>query len=54
MIQIRSPKECCGCTACAEICRHGAISMIPDTYGFPYPILDQSKCVDCGMCDKVS
>ena len=27
--------------------------MIPDTYGFPYPILDQSKCVDCGMCDKV-
>lgn len=27
--------------------------MIPDAYGFPYPILDQSKCVDCGMCDKV-
>lgn len=53
MIQIRSPKDCCGCTACAEICGHGAISMIPDAYGFPYPILDQSKCVDCGMCDKV-
>lgn len=53
MIQIRSQKDCCGCTACAEICGHGAISMIPDAYGFPYPILDQSKCVDCGLCDKV-
>lgn len=53
MIQIRSSKDCCGCTACAEICAHGAISMVPDMYDFPYPMLDQSLCVNCGMCDKV-
>lgn len=53
MINITDPKDCCGCTACASICAHDAISMKPDAMGFLYPEVDKSKCVDCGLCDKV-
>lgn len=53
MIQIKDPKDCCGCTACASICTHDAITMEPDTLGFLYPKVDASKCVDCGLCEKV-
>lgn len=53
MIKITDPKDCCGCTACASICAHDAITMEPDTLGFLYPKVDESKCVDCGLCDKV-
>lgn len=53
MINITNPKDCCGCTACASICAHDAISMKPDAMGFLYPEVDKSKCVDCGLCDKV-
>jgi coenzyme F420-reducing hydrogenase beta subunit len=53
MIKIKDPKECCGCTACASICAHDAITMEPDALGFLYPKVDESKCVDCGLCDKV-
>lgn len=53
MIKILDPKECSGCTACASICAHNAITMEPDTLGFLYPKIDKSKCVDCGLCEKV-
>lgn len=44
---------CCGCTACESICPHGAITMKPDGMGFLYPSVDSSRCVDCGLCEKV-
>ena len=53
MIEINRSEDCCGCTACASICKHNAIKMEPDTLGFLYPKVDNSKCVDCGLCDKV-
>ena len=53
MIKISDKKDCCGCTACASICAHDAITMQPDTLGFLYPKIDQSKCVECGQCEKV-
>ena len=53
MIIVNDPKDCCGCTACASICAHDAITMEPDALGFLYPKVDESKCVDCGLCDKV-
>lgn len=53
MINIKVPKDCCGCTACYSICKHGAISMKPDALGFSYPVVDESKCIDCGLCEKV-
>ena len=53
MIRITDKKDCCGCTACANICTHGAITMQPDALGFVYPKVDEAKCIDCGLCDKV-
>lgn len=53
MINISSPEECCGCTACASICPHDAISMQPDALGFLYPTVNLSKCTDCHLCEKV-
>lgn len=53
MIRIADKSQCCGCTACYAVCPHGAISMIPDDLGFMYPQVDSSRCVDCGLCDKV-
>lgn len=45
--------DCCGCTACASICNHDAISMESDALGFLYPKVDESKCTNCGLCEKV-
>lgn len=53
MIQITDKSRCCGCTACASICAHDAITMQPDALGFLYPVVDKDKCVDCGLCEKV-
>ena len=53
MIRINNPADCCGCTACASICNHDAITMEPDALGFLYPKVDESKCTNCGLCEKV-
>lgn len=53
MIRIVDKKDCCGCTACASICPHDAILMQPDGMGFLYPVVDETKCVDCHLCEKV-
>ena len=46
-------KNCCGCSACDHICGRKAIQMQQDDEGYKYPVVDKSKCVDCGMCEKV-
>ncbi len=53
MIQIESPLECCGCTACESVCAQHAITMSPDREGFMYPHADAEKCVGCGLCETV-
>lgn len=53
MIKIEDNKDCCGCTACASICPHNAISMLPDIMGFLYPVVDKASCVECGLCEKI-
>lgn len=53
MINIEKKEDCCGCSACAMICRHKAITMIEDELGFKYPKLNASLCIDCGLCEKV-
>lgn len=45
--------ECCGCTACQQICEHKAIKMQTDKDGFIYPVKDMSLCIQCGLCEKV-
>lgn len=45
--------DCCGCTACYAICSQKAIIMKEDEEGFEYPVLNDEKCLECGMCIKV-
>ena len=52
-VDSKAPDECCGCTACENICPKGAITMLPDALGFLYPHIDEEKCIDCGLCMKI-
>lgn len=45
-------KECCGCTACSNICPQKCIEMKPNEEGFIYPVCDALKCMGCGLCEK--
>jgi len=53
MIRIVDKISCCGCNACGDICAHNAIDFKIDKEGFWYPEVDTTKCVDCGLCEKV-
>lgn len=48
-----SKNNCCGCSACEQICPKNAIKMTPDNEGFLYPEIDGSLCVECGACKNV-
>lgn len=45
-------ENCCGCTACYNICPQNAISMISDEEGFLYPEINETSCISCGLCEK--
>lgn len=45
-------RDCCGCSACANICPKQCIKMIPDNEGFLYPEIDKEICVHCNLCVK--
>lgn len=53
MISIASKEMCCGCAACEQRCPTSCIVMREDEEGFLYPQTDTSKCIDCGLCEKV-
>ena len=46
-------ERCCGCSACEQKCPKRAISMKSSSEGFLYPALDESICINCGLCLKV-
>lgn len=52
---VLSPAErsCTGCGACSATCPHGAIHMKLSSEGFYVPEIDETACVDCGLCQKV-
>lgn len=52
MKQVLEKSRCTGCTACKNICPKGAITMVEDIDGFKYPVIDQDKCINCGLCVK--
>lgn len=49
----KEKNQCCGCSACKEICPKHCISMVEDDYGYIYPEINQSMCIDCKACVKV-
>jgi len=53
MIQITDKTNCCGCNACGDVCAHQAITFKVDQEGFWYPKVDEDKCTDCHLCEKV-
>lgn len=53
MIEIKTKEDCCGCYACYNICPKQCITMKTDDEGFWYPNIDENKCIDCNLCEKV-
>lgn len=45
--------HCTGCSACGDICPKGAISFKKKNDGFYYPVIDNEKCINCGLCYKI-
>lgn len=45
--------QCSGCTACMHSCPTDAITMECDVEGFKYPIIDDQRCIDCGICRRI-
>lgn len=52
MVTSFPPTSCTGCTACANVCPKGCITMQENSKGFFYPVIERSLCVDCGACSK--
>lgn len=44
---------CSGCMACQNMCPKKAIKIEYERDGFAYPKIDNSKCIDCKLCQKV-
>lgn len=53
MINIKEPKDCCGCNACAQRCPKHCIILTEDHEGFLYPKVNTELCIECGLCEKV-
>lgn len=51
--RLKSEEECTGCMACVAICPKDAISTTYSEFGYRTPVVDNSKCVQCGLCTKV-
>ena len=43
---------CTSCAACENVCPKDAISMHLDKNGFLRPIVNEVKCIHCGLCEK--
>lgn len=53
MIKLSNKESCCGCEACAQKCPQSCITMKFDEQGFRYPVINETLCVDCSLCESV-
>lgn len=51
--ETKNKRDCNGCGACAMRCPKNAIKMQKDEEGFLYPIIDESLCINCGLCRRI-
>lgn len=51
--KLKNKMECTGCMACAAICPKQAISATYSELGYRIPVVDNGKCINCGLCAKV-
>lgn len=53
-MKVQEKKEdCCGCSACRNVCPKHCITMVEDELGFLYPNVEEMNCIHCGLCQKV-
>jgi acetyltransferase-like isoleucine patch superfamily enzyme/coenzyme F420-reducing hydrogenase beta subunit len=52
MICVNIQSECCGCSACVDVCAAKAIELKTDTEGFWYPVVNHELCNKCEKCEK--
>lgn len=52
MIELASHDLCTACGACAYVCPKNCITMVENSIGVDYPILDSSNCIECKKCQK--
>ena len=53
MISVNREQDCCGCTACEQTCKRHAITMKSDKKGFLYPVVNESLCNGCNLCNNI-
>lgn len=46
-------EKCTGCGACVQRCPKQCIAWEEGEFGFLYPTIDASICIDCGLCEQV-
>lgn len=52
-MQICPPEKCTGCFACRNACLKDAICVGYNNISATIPIIDEAKCVNCGLCQKI-
>lgn len=53
-LDTKKKEECCGCSACQQVCPTNCIDMKADEEGFLFPIISApERCVHCNQCRKV-
>lgn len=51
MLKIKS--DCSACGACEQICPQKCITLKNNNQGIVYPKIEESRCVNCNLCEKV-
>ncbi len=46
-------RDCTGCLVCVDSCNHNAINSYIGVDGHYYVRVDEDKCVDCLLCEKI-
>lgn len=52
-IEIVNKSQCCGCSACYNVCPKKCIFMKKDVEGFLYPEILSDACIACNFCENV-
>lgn len=45
-------EHCSGCGACVQKCPKGCISWEQGELGFMYPMIDETSCINCDLCEN--
>lgn len=52
MPRLANYKECTGCMACVDSCHQQALQCSLNEEGHIVPVFNETKCVNCGQCEK--